>query len=176
MKLFIWFLVAAAPGLELPDELPAEFDQPAAVAAIKDFAEANDLHSAGDRYGKFADELEYMRMTYRDLAEAPPWRDVARLPPMAVIDANISFADDYISRCGGTDWSDDIKWAEAATYHREAWNKMASARYRLDDENCQLIRWGRRSLTELRDMIGDEAYYSGNWPPPVPLEYFRSID
>ena len=49
---------------------------------------------------------------------------------------------------------------------QEAWSK-------LDDYH----RWGIRSCAgELRDMLGDDSFFKGRMPPPVPLWRFRSVD
>jgi hypothetical protein len=52
----------------------------------------------------------------------------------------------------------------------QAWDKLDDAQLMTTEEN----RW--QALEELRQLIGNEAFFTGTMPPPVPIWRFREID
>lgn len=119
------------------------------------------------------------------LAEPPELADISRLPPLPAV--HMALNDSRLFLC----WLDSFKnakhltsveWAIHQNIDRvraEAWNlnRICSLMLIAHDATQQLDPlnklapdvWARRrALAEIRDLIGEAAYYGGNWPPAWP--------
>ncbi len=76
-------------------------------------------------------------------------------------------------RAGGSSPAQSIYWQRMTSQGRwcaDCWENLHWARVSKE------IDYNYRHLRELRNLLGNEAYYSGRMPPPVPIWLFRWID
>jgi hypothetical protein len=102
--------------------------------------------------------------------------ELGRFPPREVAQAylalNRSYQAHLEARCLlGPHRAEQVREAWRETRHLyQVWDK-------LDDAwgSCtKAVRWD--ALLELRVLLGDDAYFRGRMPPPVPLWHFEEID
>jgi hypothetical protein len=125
----------------------------------------------------FASDLKELRRRYQELADAPALQDSARFPDRATISDLLAFNRAYRQHIDNRQAVELAHWWELREALQEAdrlyhiWDTVRDARC---DYYYVTVR--RQALKRLRDLIGDEAYYSGNLPPHVPIWRFRRID
>jgi hypothetical protein len=125
----------------------------------------------------FTGDLKLLRRRYQELADAPPLHDHMRFPDRSLINDLLSFNRAYRQHL-------DNRQALELTYCWELremlhevdrlytiWDTVRDARC---DYYYVTVR--RQALKKLKDMVGDEAYYSANLPPHVPIWRFARID
>jgi hypothetical protein len=125
----------------------------------------------------FAGDLNLLRRRYRDLADAPPLQDCRRFPRREVINELLSFNRAYRHHLCVRQAVELARWWEyrAALQETEQlyviWDTVRDAR-------CEYyyVTVRRQALKKLRDLLGDQAYYSGQLPPHVPLWRFQEMD
>ena len=103
--------------------------------------------------------------------------EVERFPPLPVCQAHCEFNDSFRNglkqRRPYMDWW-ERRWLFDAT---EQANGAAYAWMRLMSAHIEESERARRShLNDLRWFLGDEDFYNGVMPDPVPLWWFRSSD
>jgi hypothetical protein len=123
----------------------------------------------------FADDLQWLRRRHADLENAPYSGEVYRLPPLRVVmealNFNEAFRKTLLSRAG---WAEGPMIEEIQQHLKEVdrrhriWDLMRDAHMK-----CYYVTARRRTLRELREVLGDEAFYRGEWPTVVPVEAFR---
>lgn len=64
--------------------------------------------------------------------------------------------------------------------YREAWSQAqlpCQAWSHLRDARSEFswVRTRRQSLKQLREILGDDDFYSGRMPPPAPLRFFQEV-
>lgn len=104
-----------------------------------------------------------------------PDAELARFPPRQMVQEFRAFNQAYQRHLEG-----DLA---LFPYHGEARESLREARLlylvwdALDDaqiRHCLEARW--EALLDLRRLIGDDAYFRGRMPPPVPLRRFVEVD
>ena len=125
----------------------------------------------------FAGDLKLLRRRWDDLADAPPINDCMRFPDRALISDLLSFNRAYRQHLDSRQSLELTYWWELREALQEAdrlyqiWDTVRDARC---DYYYVTVR--RQALKKLRDLIGEEAYYSSTLPPCVPLWRFEKID
>jgi len=125
----------------------------------------------------FRSELRYVRHYARLLQDAPPLADCDWLPSSDVAAEFCRFNEQYQCHLQAqqqlfTHRSDDIGVVLRETRHLYCiWDAT-----RRGTSNNQAWAYRRRSLCQLREMLGDPAYYRAQFPPSVPVWRFRDMD
>lgn len=125
----------------------------------------------------FRSELRYVRHYARTLQNAPRLVDTERLPPPCVATEFLRFNEAYQCHLANQQLmlahrADDVGDAlgEARQLHR-IWDAV-----RRSSATNQAWAYRRRTLCQLREMVGEEAFANGKLPPCVPVWRFREID
>jgi len=125
----------------------------------------------------FAADLKLLNGRYRELLAAPRLEECARLPERALVNEmmafNRAYRNDLVTRLAlDTIHEDELRAALTETDHLyRIWDAIRDARC-----DYYYITVRRQALLQLREMIGAEAYYSGNLPPHVPVWRFPVLD
>jgi hypothetical protein len=125
----------------------------------------------------FASDLNLLRRRFRDLTDAPPLQDCLRLPSRELVNELLSFNRAYRQHIAVRQPVELAHWwkfraaLQETEYLYQVWDTVRDAR-------CEYyyITVRRQALKKLRDMLGEEAYYSGQLPPPVPVWRFQETD
>lgn len=102
--------------------------------------------------------------------DRPPLADLHRFPPLCVIDAQIAANRDYHAyllrrRAVELDRAAELHAAlDQAHFSWWAWDWLRHAAL----HHGQASDYSRKALLELRQWIGQEAYYAGRMPAAVP--------
>jgi len=105
----------------------------------------------------------------------PPVSDCNRLPAQDVIEhgriCGIYYRQYLISR-RAVRLQDGDRYDD---YLREA-NRLYKVWEIIDEATVPHLPWQmkRKALAKLKDLVGEEAYFRGHWPPPVPLWNFET--
>lgn len=125
----------------------------------------------------FASDLNLLRHRYRDLAQAPALEDSDRFPDRATVNELLAFNRAYRQHIDvrqpvelARSWELRGAVQESERLY-QIWDTVRDARC---DYYYVTVR--RQALKRLRDLVGEEAYYSGNLPPCVPLWRFGQSD
>jgi hypothetical protein len=125
----------------------------------------------------FASDLTLVRERFAQLRDAPAARDGDRFPDRDKVNDMLAFNFAFRQHLDNEKLmrpsrADEIQLAlqEANRLH-QIWEIVRDAR-----SDFYHIAVRRQALKELRNTIGDEAYYSGNLPPHVPFWRFQSIN
>jgi hypothetical protein len=125
----------------------------------------------------FESDLNLLRRRYQELNDAPPLNDCLRFPDRATINDLLSFNRAYRQHIDVRQPAEPARYWELRTALQETdelylvWDTARDARC---DYYYVTVR--RQALKKLRDLIGMDAYYSGQMPPYVPLWRFQKID
>jgi len=119
---------------------------------------------------EFTTDFDLLWKRWLSLRDAPPLHDCRRLPTEDMIQQMIDFNRAHLAWLRAQQelqprryW--EIQDAVVETEQAYAvWDLMRDAR-----RECYYLTVRRRTLQTLREQLGYEAYYSGQYPPPVPL-------
>lgn len=118
----------------------------------------------------FAADLRLLAGRWRDLADAPSLTECSRLPTRAMandfLSVNRTFQKSLEARLPLDPLhADDVRVVLQENEHLyQVWDAVRAAR-------CEYyyVTARRKSLKDLRDLIGARDFYSGNLPPNVPM-------
>jgi hypothetical protein len=125
----------------------------------------------------FSSDLKLLRRRYRDLADAPPLYDCMRFPDRALINDMLAFNRTYRQHL---DNRQSLELNNAWELHEM--RLEADQLYQIwdlaRDTRCDYyyVTVRRQALKKLKELIGDQAFYSGCLPPHVPVWQFARID
>lgn len=143
--------------------------------SIKDVSHMLDLYPRDGVWGAFNTEFRFCWNTWRQVYDAPPLADRLRFPPPEVCEYNYDLAQRHL------EWLNDQKllyshrtgqydqWTADAVILCDVWDKLRRSQW----GGVSAAPGCRVKMAELRDLIGPEAYYAADWPPPVPHWYFQ---
>jgi hypothetical protein len=122
-------------------------------------------------------DVHLIRCRHKELIDAPFVIDAQRFPPRTQINDLLSLNRMIHRRL---DNERDMTWSYRRESYRQALNELDRIQTTLDfvrDAHCEyyFVTVRRRALVELRKNIGEEAYYAGRLPSPVPVEYLQEI-
>jgi hypothetical protein len=125
----------------------------------------------------FALDLKELRRRYQELADAPPLHDGQRFPDRATISDLLAFNRAYRQHLDNRQAVEPAHWWELREALQEA-DRLYQIWDTVRDARCEYyyVAVRRQALKRLRELIGEEAYFSGNLPPHVPLWRFQRID
>lgn len=110
-----------------------------------------------------------------DLWDAPRLQDARRLPTTEESAGFLAFARAYREHLEARRYVELTRAEEIQEALRETnrlyafWDAARDAR-----TEHYYVAYRRQALKRARDLLGDEAYCAGHWPPPVPLWRFRA--
>ena len=171
--LIVLWLICPFNFIKIPHRMPAPFWDALKLAALK-------LEVVGptERWiPDFRSEANYVKNHWRELKNAPPLGDVVRFPVEYISKQNRVFNLQYqhnmeLKKCVYS-W----KFEDMEEGIREA-KGLQQVWVLVDTAVCPTQSWccRRKALMELRELRGDEAYYSGDLPPCVPLWRFATVE
>jgi hypothetical protein len=174
-------LLTATPGSAQPQIQPAQFQtirrSIQAVAIQWELLDPREAHYILASPKDFVADLNLLRRRYQDLAHAPAANDSSRFPDRDAINDMLAFNRAYRQQIDGRQPLELAHWWELQLAVQETerlyhiWDTVRDARC----ENYYVTH-RRQALKRLLELIGEEAYYSGNLPPCVPLWRFRQVD
>lgn len=156
---------------------------PVLTRAMKEFAlQWEILDPRETRYvlcvpNDFHADVMFLRRRWQELADAPRVNDSFRFPDTTTVGQLLSFNRAYRRQLEASRGLELARWWDLHEALQETdrlhlvWQTLAEAQC---DHHYVTVR--RQALKRLRDMIGDEAYYSGCMPPHVPIWRFHQID
>jgi hypothetical protein len=180
------FLLAAAllvQPADTPESAPPPEYFPVVRLALQSLAlewellDQREVRYVLSRPEDFTADLNLLRRRYGELSDAPPSQDCFRFPERATVNEYLAFNRAYrqhidIRQPGEPSRWWDLRSALQETDHLYAvWDTVRDAR-------CEYyyVTVRRQALKRLREMIGEEAYYSGQLPPYVPVWRFQRIN
>jgi hypothetical protein len=126
------------------------------------------------RAADLANDLPVLRKRYRDLADAPSVYDTVRLPVLPLAVECLSFNRAYRRALEKRMLleGDRATLLKEVIHETDELHKIWDA---IRDARCEVyyVPVRRQALKRLRDLVGPEAFYSGQFPPHVPLWRFE---
>lgn len=124
----------------------------------------------------FALDVNVVRRRHQELVAAPRLQDGCRFPDKASVGQMLTFNRNYkrhleLMKPLLPDQSATVRAAlnETDQLYR-IWEKVYDAR-----SEIYYIPVRRQALQQLRELVGDEAYYTGQLPPHVPIWRFQEV-
>ena len=174
-------LLTAPPGSLDPPNRPALFKF--VCGPLREVAEGWEILDPREvryilaRPEDLAGDLDLLRRRLRDLATAPALADCHRLPDRKTINDLLAFNRAYRQQIDNRQPFELVHWWELRLAVQET-ERLYQIWDNARDARCDFyyITVRRQALKKLRDLIGDEAYYTGTLPPCVPLWRFQPVD
>lgn len=147
-----------------------------AVAVQVEILDPREIRYILARPEDFASDLQLLRRRYADLASAPLLYDALRFPDRNTVNEFLAFNRTYRQHVDVRQPVELAHWWELRAALQETdqlyqvWDLVRDARC---DYYYVTVR--RQALKKLREMIGEEAYYSAKLPPSVPVWRFRKV-
>jgi hypothetical protein len=125
----------------------------------------------------FTSDLNLLRRRYADLIDAPPSHDCMRFPERQTINEFLSFNRAYRQHLDMRQPAEPARWWDLRTALQET-DHLYSIWDTVRDARCEYyyVTVRRQALKRLKELVGDEAYYSGQLPPYVPLWRFEKVN
>ena len=172
-------LTGAPDSVELkePRQLFPALRLPCRVLAVElEILDPREVRYILARAEDFAADLKLLRRRYHELATAPMADDALRFPDRGTVNELLAFNRRYrqlidvrkpLELVHG--WELRVALQETDRLY-QIWDKVRDAR-------CPYyyVTVRRQALKRLREMVGEDSYYSGNLPPCVPLWCFREV-
>jgi hypothetical protein len=125
----------------------------------------------------FTSDLNLLRRRYAELDDAPHSQDCTRFPDRNTVNEFLAFNRAYRQHIDIRQPGEPARWWELRSALQETdhlyqiWDTVRDAR-------CEYyyVTVRRQALKRLREMLGEEAYYSGQLPPYVPMWRFQSVN
>ena len=130
-----------------------------------------------NRSEDYVSDLKLLRRRYQDLAEAPYAQDSQRFPDRNLINELLSFNRSFRQNLDSRQATETVRLWEVREALQET-DRLYQAWDTLRDARCDYyyVTVRRQALKKLRELIGDEAYFTGIMPPFVPVWRFHPID
>jgi hypothetical protein len=171
-------LLTAPPDAPLPAAVPAMHTAlrfPLQVLSLQcEILDPREVRYMLARREDFVADLNLLRRRYQELADAPAVADCLRFPERATVNDLLAFNRAYRQHLDVRQPLELVHWWEVHAALQETdqlfhiWNQVRDARCEYYYVNVR-----RQALKRLRELVGKEAYYSGNLPPCVPLWRFK---
>jgi hypothetical protein len=120
--------------------------------------------------GEFHGDLKLLQNRFRALAQAPPLADCGRFPSREMVNEFLNFNRLYQRDLEARLAVDLVHDQQVRAALKESeqlyhiWDKVRTVRC-----GYYYISVRREALQELRDLVGESAFYSGHLPPHVPV-------
>jgi hypothetical protein len=125
----------------------------------------------------FVSDLNILRRRHADLADAPPLYDCIRFPNRDVVDDMLTFSRAYRQNLEARMTMETIGWWDLYEAHVEA-DQLYEVWDLVRDSVCDYyyVTVRRQALKQIKEKVGDAAYFNGTMPPPVPVWRFARMD
>jgi len=173
------YAMLAAALICLPIDAPEDFAHDAELcsalrtAAIQaEILDPRELYCAFGSPATFDNDLRLIRARWQELHDAPPASDVDRLPNRSTCSDNLTLNRRYREHVESRQGSDRVREVLQEV------DRLSSVWDTVRDARCEYyyVTVRRAALLRLREMIGEDAYYAGRLPSPVPLQHFQRIE
>jgi hypothetical protein len=177
--LAVSLLTAPAGALDKQDPTPLyPSARPAlqALAVRLEILDPREVRYVLARPEDFKADLKLLRRRYRQLADAPPLSDAFRFPDRPLVNDLLTFNRTYRQYLTARQSIDlvhgeDLRAAVLETDQLyRVWDYVRDARC-----DYYYITVRREALKNLRDMLGAQAFYTGQLPPHVPVWRFQEM-
>jgi hypothetical protein len=147
------------------------------LAVEWEILDAREVRYVLTRPEDFAADIKLLRRRWNDLADAPRLHDCLRFPERAVISDLLAFNRAYRQHLDTCMTVELVRWWELRESLQET-DRLYQVWDTVRDARCDYyyVTVRRQALKRLREMLGEEAYYSGCLPPHVPVWRFQRID
>lgn len=173
-------LLTAPPGT--PEPLPANDQWPALQTALHETAIAWEILDPREtryvlsRVEDFDPDLNLLRRRYQDLQDAPRVADSNRFPDRRTVNELVRFNRAYRKNLD----TRQVMESDRAEIIREAvreTDRLYAIWDAVRDSRCEFyyVTVRRQALKKLKELIGEEAYETGELPPYVPDWRFAEI-
>jgi hypothetical protein len=174
-------LLTASAGAAEPQVVPEMF--PAlrlplqGLAVTWEILDPREVRYILARPEDFAADLSLLRRRCQELATAPAVGDCLRFPERTTINELLAFNRSYRQHIDVRQPLERVHWWELRVALQET-DRLYQIWDSVRDARCPYyyVTVRRQALKRLREMVGDDSYYSGNLPPCVPLWQFREAD
>ena len=179
------YLLAAALLLQPPDS-PEPLDVAEAFPGLREALQSlavewevldtREVRYILTRPEDFTSDLNLLRRRCQELADAPPAHDCQRFPDRATINELLAFNRAYRQHLDMRQPAEPARWWELRSVLQET-DQLYQVWDTVRDARCEYyyVTVRRQALKRLRDMLGENAYYTGEMPPHVPVWRFQPI-
>ncbi|MBY0522313.1 MAG: hypothetical protein K2R98_02895 [Gemmataceae bacterium] len=173
-----WYFYVFALILWPTDPPVASQARPEVWQALKEISVGLELVGPHENWASdFRSELRYVRHYWRTLQDAPRLADCNTLPSSAAVAELCRLNEQYQCHVQTQQAilihrADDL--AEVLREARQLYQVWDAVRRATGPNQAWAYR--RRMLRNVREMVGEQAYYSGQLPPAVPVWRFQRID
>src|SRR5579871_3239580 len=165
------------PSVEMPGMFPALRLPLQALAVEMEILDPREVRYILARREDFAADLTLLQRRYQELATAPALADALRFPERATVNELLAFNRSYRQHIDVRQPLELVHWwelrivVEETDHLYQVWDKVRDAR-------CPYyyVTVRRDALKRLRELVGEDSYYSGNLPPCVPLWHFQEAN
>lgn len=174
-------LLTAPPGptdtAEVPGLFPALRLPLRALAVDLEILDPREVRYILARPEDFAADLKLLRHRYQELGTAPAVDDALRFPERTTVNELLAFNRNYRRRLDLRQPLELVHGWELRIALQET-DRLYQIWDRVRDARCPYyyVTVRRQALKQLRELVGEEAYYSGDLPPCVPLWLFREAN
>jgi hypothetical protein len=174
-------LLVVCPGTPYPEidreTWPAVQSAVWTVAINWELMDPRETNFLFSRYEDMTNDLDILRKRNYELKGAPLVNDSARFPSRTAVNEMINFNRALRNHIDGRQHLETDRSELYREMIRET-DRLYSVWDAVRDSRCDsfYVTTRRLALKRLRDMIGPEAYYTGNLPPYVPTWRFQEKD
>jgi hypothetical protein len=173
-------LLTASGGAEpqvVPEMFPALRLPLQGLAVTWEILDPREVRYILARPEDFAADLSLLRRRCQELATAPAVGDCLRVPERTTINELLAFNRCYRQHIDVRQPLERVHWWELRVALQET-DRLYQIWDSVRDARCPYyyVTVRRQALKRLREMVGEDSYYSGNLPPCVPLWQFREAD
>lgn len=125
----------------------------------------------------FASDLGLLRRRFTDLLSAPPLSDGLRFPDRTTVNEFLAMNRAYRQHVDVRQPVELAHWWDLRAALQET-DQLYQIWDMVRDARCEYyyVTVRRQSLKRLRELIGEEAYYSAKMPPAVPVWRFQKAN
>lgn len=174
-------LLTAAPdsaeSLPAPDVFPHVGPTLQTLAVQWELLDPREVRYVLARPEEFTADLQLLRRRYYELADAPDLNDCQRFPDRTSVNEMLAFNRAYRRHIDIRQPVELSRWWELRTILQET-DQLYQVWDTVRDARCEYyyVTVRRQALKRLRELVGTQAYYSGELPPYVPVWRFQNID
>lgn len=145
----------------------------AALAVDWEILDPRELRYVLIRCDDFSGDLKLLHRRYAELNDAPPLQDQIRFPDRLLINDYLAFNRSYRQTVDSRLTLEPSRSVEFNELLQEV-DSLYMIWDTIRDVRCDYyyVTVRRQSLKKVRDILGFQAYYNGNYPPSVPLWRF----
>jgi hypothetical protein len=162
---------------ELPEMFPALRIQLQALAVTWEILDPREVRYILARPEDFAADLTLLRRRYQELVTAPLVEDSFRFPERSTVNEYLAYNRAYRQHINVRQPLELVHWWEVRVALQET-DRLYLVWDCVRDARCPYyyVTVRRQALKRLRELIGEESYYSGTLPPCVPVWYFQEAN